>query len=56
VTTALLRRPPRGQLVCNAATTTCNFDLIVKADVAASHIVVAVVGYYRKFPKPLGTQ
>lgn len=35
-----------AQPVCNAATTTCTFDLIVQADVAASHLVVDVVGYY----------
>jgi hypothetical protein len=35
-----------AQPVCNAATTTCSFDLIVKADVAQSHLIVDVVGYY----------
>jgi hypothetical protein len=37
-----------AQPVCNPATTTCTFDLIVRADVAASHLVVDVVGYYQK--------
>jgi len=37
-----------AQPVCNAATTTCTFDLIVQADVAASHLVVDVVGYYAR--------
>ena len=40
-----------AQPVCNAATTTCSFDLIVQADVSASHLVVDVVGYYRKLEK-----
>jgi len=35
-----------AQPVCNPATTTCTFDLIVQADVAASHLVVDVVGYF----------
>jgi len=34
------------QPVCNAATTTCTFDLIVQADVAQSHLVADVVGYF----------
>jgi len=34
------------QPVCNAAVTTCTFDLIVQADVSAAHLVVDVVGYF----------
>lgn len=37
-----------AQPVCNAATTTCTFDMIVQADVSTAHLVVDVVGYYRK--------
>jgi len=37
-----------AQPVCNPATATCAFDLIVQADVAASHLVVDVVGYYQR--------
>jgi len=40
-----------AQPVCNDGTTTCNADLTVQADVAASHLVVDVVGYYRRFDK-----
>ena len=40
-----------AQPVCNAATTTCTFDLIVQADVSAAYLVVDVVGYYRKADK-----
>jgi hypothetical protein len=40
-----------AQPVCNAATTTCNFDLIVQADVAQSHLIIDVVGYYNKVDK-----
>ena len=35
-----------AQPVCNPATTTCTFDLVVQADVAPAHLVVDVVGYY----------
>jgi hypothetical protein len=35
-----------AQPVCNAATTVCSFDLIVQADVAQSHLIIDVVGYY----------
>jgi hypothetical protein len=40
-----------AQPVCNAATTVCNFDLIVQADVAQSHLIIDVVGYYRNVNK-----
>ena len=40
-----------AQPVCNAATTVCTFDLIVKADVAQSHLIIDVVGYYRNVNK-----
>ena len=42
-----------AQPVCDASATTCSFDLIVQADVSATHVIVDVVGYYRKFPKPV---
>lgn len=32
--------------VCNPATATCTFDLTVQADVAPSHLIIDVVGYY----------
>jgi hypothetical protein len=38
------------QPVCNAATTTCTFDLIVQADVSAAHLVADVVGYFKAAP------
>jgi hypothetical protein len=41
------------QPVCNAATTTCTFDLIVQADVSASHLVADVVGYFKPAPTKL---
>ena len=41
------------QPICDAAATTCTFDLIVQADVASSHVIIDVAGYYRKFPKPV---
>jgi hypothetical protein len=37
-----------AQPVCNAATAICTFDIIVREDVAASHLVVDVVGYYQR--------
>jgi hypothetical protein len=37
-----------AQPVCNPATAPCAFDLMVRADVAAAHLVVDVVGYYRR--------
>jgi hypothetical protein len=37
-----------AQPVCNAAVTVCTFDLIVQADVSAAHLVVDVVGFYRR--------
>jgi hypothetical protein len=40
------------QPVCDAAATTCTFDLIVQADVAASHLIIDVLGYFRKFSDP----
>jgi hypothetical protein len=40
-----------AQPVCNAATTTCTFDLTVQADAAASHLIVDVVGYFRAVNK-----
>ena len=42
------------QPVCNAATTACTFDLIVRADVAQSHLIIDVTGYFRS-PNGLGT-
>jgi hypothetical protein len=39
------------QPVCNAATTTCTFDLIVQADAGQSHLIIDVVGYYNKVDK-----
>ncbi len=40
-----------AQPVCNAATTTCTFDLFVQADAGASHLIIDVVGYYAKVDK-----
>lgn len=41
------------QPVCNAATTTCTFDLIVQADAAAAHLVADVTGYFKAAPTRL---
>jgi hypothetical protein len=45
-----------AQPICNSATTTCTFDLIIRADVSASHAIVDVVGYYAPAPSPRTTQ
>jgi hypothetical protein len=45
-----------AQPICNSATTTCTFDLIIRADVSASHAIVDVVGYYTPAPSPRTTQ
>ncbi len=37
-----------NQPVCNAAVVSCPFDLYVQADAASTHLVVDVVGFYRK--------
>jgi hypothetical protein len=37
-----------AQPVCNFEITACTFDLTVQADVSASHLVVDVVGFYRR--------
>jgi len=37
-----------AQPVCDASGGVCTFDLIVKADVATSHVIIDVVGYYNR--------
>ena len=39
-----------AQPVCDAASTTCTFDLIVRADAAQTHVIIDVVGYYQSHP------
>lgn len=36
------------QPICNVATTTCTYDLVVQADVSATDVVVDVLGYFRR--------
>jgi len=40
-----------AQPVCDPSATTCALDLTVQADVSASHLIVDVVGYYRRVNK-----
>jgi hypothetical protein len=42
-----------AQPICDASATTCTYDLVVQADVSSAHVIIDVVGYYRKAPKPV---